>query len=186
MSYFDSETRGSSVRSTVFPYTTLFRSIKYGKWSKWDVNCEAGKAIKSRTVTTTDYFWSSKKGDWVAGKPFIKTETKKRHLTNDEKRECTPKPEPIIKYGKWSKWNVDCEAGKATKSRTVTTIGHAWHSNHGKSEADYRNSSTTKESDSRGLKNDEKRECTPQPDPLIKYGKWSKWNVDCEARKGTK
>src|SRR5690625_6197621 len=92
MSYFDSETRGSSVRSTVFPYTTLFRSIKYGKWSKWNVDCEAGKATKSRTVSTTDYFWSSKKGDWVAGKPFIKTETKKRHLTNDEIRRAHLKP----------------------------------------------------------------------------------------------
>src|SRR5690625_5964538 len=82
MSYFDSETRGSSVRSTVFPYTTLFRSIKYGKWSKWDVNCEAGKATKSRTVSTTDYFWSSKKGDWVAGKPFIKTDRKSTRLNS--------------------------------------------------------------------------------------------------------
>src|SRR5690625_5038534 len=160
--------------------------IKYGKWSKWDVNCEAGKATKSRTVSTTDYFWSSKKGDWVAGKPFIKTETKKRHLTNDERRECTPKPEPIIKYSKWSKWNVDCEAGKATKSRTVTTIDHVWNSKHGKWEADYRNSSTTKQYDSRGLKNHEKRECTPKPEPLIKHGKWSKWNVECEAGKATK
>src|SRR5690625_2052941 len=153
--------------------------VETSDWSHWKVDCSAGKASQTRTITTTGYVWSDKHGKWVEGKSTTKTDTQTRKLTKDEKRECNPQPDPKIEYGKWSKWNVDCKAGEATQTRTATTTDHVWSKKqgtwvNGKQQVKIQ----TKK---RNLTNDERRECTPKPDPMIQYGKWSKWNVDCEA-----
>src|SRR5690625_4840274 len=152
-----------------------------GKWSAWNIECAADKATKTRTITTTGYVWSSKHGKWVEGDSQTKTQTEKRKLTKDEKRECSPQPDPVIEYGKWSKWTVDCDAGHAVKAQTVTTINYVWNAKHKKWELDRKNAETTTEYKKRALEDHEKRECTPKPDPKVKYGHWSNWSVDCDA-----
>src|SRR5690625_515827 len=152
-----------------------------GKWSAWNIDCAADKATKTRTITTTGYVWSSKHGKWVEGDSQTKTQTETRKLTKDEKRECSPQPDPVIEYGKWSKWTVDCEAGHAVKAQTVTTINYVWNAKHKKWELDRKNAETTTEYKKRALEDHEKRECTPKPDPKVKHGHWSNWTVDCDA-----
>src|SRR5690625_3756516 len=152
-----------------------------GKWSAWNIDCAADKATKTRTITTTGYVWSSKHGKWVEGDSQTKTQTETRKLTKDEKRECSPQPDPVIEYGKWSKWTVDCEAGHAVKAQTVTTINYVWNAKHKKWELDRKNAETTTEYKKRALEDHEKRECTPKPNPKVKHGHWSNWTVDCDA-----
>src|SRR5690625_7572512 len=118
-------------------------------------------------------------GKGVKGDSQTKTQTEARKLTKDEKRECTPKPDSKVKHGHWSKWVVDCVAGHAVKTRTVSTTDYVWK--HGKWVLDHKNTETNTERDTRGLKDHEKRECTPKPDPIVKYSHWSKWTADREA-----
>src|SRR5699024_115863 len=102
------------------------------------------------------------------------TDTKTRPLTNHEKRDCTPQPDPSTEVGEWEAIEGNCEAQTVVEQRKTVETTYKWNYRSAKWVAETEESF---EERTRDMTDGELAACPapiddPDPDPEIIEGEW--------------
>ncbi|MGJ9483182.1 Ig-like domain-containing protein [Actinotignum sp. GS-2025f] len=141
-------------------------------------DCATGKVTQTRSKTTTPYKWDTVAHEYVLDteNAVTTTETQTRDMNDAELQVCSPKPADKIDNAEWvdstDAGAKDCQTGKVTQTRTVTTTPYRWDAATKKWVLDTEKAVTSTETQVRDMTDAELQVCTPAPADDVKTTEW--------------